>query len=58
MVGVREEEAEDRLRWRQVIGCRTPEGNIRKKEEKKTFLLNRDDNFFKGFLWCLIKPKA
>ena len=37
LVGVREEDAEDRVRWRQMICCGVPKGKSQKKKKKMIF---------------------
>ena len=34
LVGVREEDAEDRARWRQMIGCDNSEGKSQRENNK------------------------
>lgn len=46
-VGVREEDAQDRVRWRQMIGCGHPrrEQLKGKKKKKRTFLCHSEPHF-------------
>lgn len=52
LVGVREQDAEDRLWWRQVIGCGHPEGTTLRREHIFTGNKKRKKNVL-CFCFCL-----